>query len=660
MTALLLALGLFGCAEPVTPPVTPPVGPPATRLHWFIPDGLRADPQTFDLFRWAEEGKLPNLKALIARGASGYSIPAFPSHTPANFATLLTGSTPRVHGVADGPMRVEGRPLVMPSVGGFSSAARKTPAIWSLLERAGKHVFLLSVPGSTPPELGPGGVTVRGRWGGWGADFPPVLFESQSAERQAAMARSARLFLVGEDLTRFVAASPSEGWAAAPASMQPPLEIDLTSAGAPLHGLLVDPPDDGREGYDRLVVSRDRVTLLATLGAGEWSDWFTTSARWKDMEVATAARVEVVRLGPGSFFRVRVLFDGLNRLSTEPPEVAAVLGEELGPMVDFPDSYPAQLVYYPEDKAAFQAEAAQSLDWHVRAVDAVYRRYRPEVFIHCVYTPNQMLTSRWWMGALDPQSVHYAEVGELERATLRDEVIAMYQRIDEAIGLAVAAAGPDALVVLSSDHGAIPLNHTVRLNNLFAERGWLATTPNPTTGVPEVDWEHSRVVFLNTYHVFSDPEGLGGDWPRASGPAYDALRAEVKAALEGVRNGAEAPLGRATPWEEADTSLGLPASRVGDLVLTSELGYAWNEELTADGALFSDPLITGYKQAVDPDSTPGLWTPFIVAGPGIRAGHRIAAPIHAIDQLPTLLRAMGQPIPEGVEGHAVEEVFSAG
>ena len=443
----------------------------------------------------------------------------------------------------------------------------------------------------------------------------------------------------------------------APALRHPPIEVDLTAGGVPLHGLLVDPPGDGRVGFERLVLSRDRASTLATLGVGEWSPWVEAEASWKGVPVATRQRVEVIRLDPDGFFRVRVLFDGLNRLSTEPPEVADVLRAEVGPMVDFADSYPAQLVYYPEDKQAFAAEAAQSLEWHAAAVDAVYRRYDPDVFVHCVYTPNQLLTSRWWMGALDPASRRYAGVSETERAALWAEVQGMYRQIDDAIGRAVADAGPDTLVVLSSDHGAIPLNRWVRLNNLFAERGWLATTPDPQTGAPEVDWAHSRVVFLNTYHVYIHPDGLGGDWHRAGGPAYEALRAEVTAALGALRDGADAPVAQITPWESANATLGLPADRVGDLVLTSLAGYAWNEELTDDRALFGDPLVAGYKQAVAPDSTPGLWTPFILAGPGIRAGHRLSAPIHAIDQLPTLLRAMGQPVPAAVEGKAIEEIL---
>src|SRR3989338_2561492 len=140
-----------------------------TKLYWFIPDGMRADPEEFNIYQWAQEGKLPNIKKLMEEGSYGYSIPDFPSHTPVNFASLLTGSHPNVHGVADGPMHIEGFPLNKPSVAGFSSVAKKVSPIWTVLENAGKKVVLLSMPGSTPPELKKG-VTIRGRWGNWGSD----------------------------------------------------------------------------------------------------------------------------------------------------------------------------------------------------------------------------------------------------------------------------------------------------------------------------------------------------------------------------------------------------------------------------------------------------------------------------------------------------------
>src|SRR3989344_5271663 len=177
---------------------------PITRVYWFIPDGMRADPDVFNIYRWAEEGKLPNIKKLMERGAYGYSIPDFPSHTPTNWASLMTGAHPTVHGVSDGPMHAEGYPLDKPSVAGFASSAKRVDPIWKLLEAAGKKVALLSIPGSTPPEL-KNGITIRGRWAPWGFDTPALIFEPK--ERLAEMKSAGngfKLFYLVQKLTQFI------------------------------------------------------------------------------------------------------------------------------------------------------------------------------------------------------------------------------------------------------------------------------------------------------------------------------------------------------------------------------------------------------------------------------------------------------------------------
>src|SRR5436190_2942396 len=69
--------------------------PQPTKLYWFIPDGLRAEPDLFKLFEWAQEGYLPHIKYMMDHGAHGYSKPVFPTHTPVNFAALLSGCTPK-------------------------------------------------------------------------------------------------------------------------------------------------------------------------------------------------------------------------------------------------------------------------------------------------------------------------------------------------------------------------------------------------------------------------------------------------------------------------------------------------------------------------------------------------------------------------------------
>ena len=99
------------------------------KLYWFIPDGLRAEDEIFKIFEWANSDELPNIHQMMLKGSYGYSRPVFPSHTPTNFATLMTGEYPDVHGVADGAMRHLGFPLSTVFKGGFSSSAKLMPSI---------------------------------------------------------------------------------------------------------------------------------------------------------------------------------------------------------------------------------------------------------------------------------------------------------------------------------------------------------------------------------------------------------------------------------------------------------------------------------------------------------------------------------------------------
>jgi predicted AlkP superfamily phosphohydrolase/phosphomutase len=626
-----------------------------TKLYWFIPDGMRADPELFNIYEWAEQGELPHIKRLMKQGSYGYSIPVFPSHTPVNFATLLTGTTPKVHGVADGPMHLEGRPLDKVAIGGFSSVAKKVDPIWVTLEQNGKKVALVSMPGSTPPELEKG-ITIRGRWGGWGADFPAINFES--AQQGKLLGNSARLFYFGPQLTKFVTTQNAFGWSKLPPSYSPPLEIKLEAYGATGYGLLIDASNDGQQNYDRALFSYDKNTIIANVVEGEWSPWQPITLVWQDKNISTYVRFSPIIIEKDGFFRIRLFFDNLNEYITSPAEVASQLEYGVGQMTDFVDNFPPQLIYYQEDKKTFLQEMQHSFDWHTAAIPYILDTYKPDVVIHDVYNPNQMLTSRWWMGSIDPTSERYDDASEDERAQSWEEVKGMYKELDAMVGQILDNADENTLIVISSDHGIIPLNKAVRLNNLFAKEGLLFFTIDEKTGEPIVDWNRSKAVYLQMDNIYLNPQGLGGDYKRASGPEYEQLRNHVKQLLFNLsdENGVK-PLASATNWEDVENFLDLPQDRVGDLIIANEAGYGWSEEMAADLEVFSTPLISGYKQAVSP-SIAGMWTPFIIYGPGVKQNHSIGEPIHHIDQYPTIMKLMGIPIPNFVEGEPLEDVFS--
>jgi predicted AlkP superfamily phosphohydrolase/phosphomutase len=270
-----------------------------------------------------------------------------------------------------------------------------------------------------------------------------------------------------------------------------------------------------------------------------------------------------------------------------------------------------------------------------------------------------MLTSRWWMGYLDPASARYQEVSASERARLWAEVHWLYRKLDEIVGQMLDQAGDNTYVVVSSDHGAIPLNRQVRLNNLFAREGLLKFHGDERTGARVIDWPQTKAVYIQMQNVFVHPDGLGGNWQRASGGEYERLRARVKKLLLDLQDDQGVhPLEKIVEWEQAAREFRLMPARAGDLVIANRPGFGWTEEMTDDLKVFSVPLITGYKQAILADRVPGLWTPFLIVGPGIKKGYNLGeTPIDIVNQCPTLLHGLGVEKPAWMQGRVLREVF---
>jgi len=628
------------------------------KLYWFIPDGVRAEPDLFKIYEWAKEGKLPNIKKLMDMGTYGYSKPTFPSHTPVNFATLLTGSTPKVHGVDDGPMHAIGFPLDKIAVPGFRSTARKVPAIWKTLEDDNMKVTILSVPGSTPPEINKG-VVLRGRWGGWGADFFALNFETKGdLAQRIAQGLASRLFYFGPQLTQYLDSKPASGWTNAPKSYSQAIETAMIGWGTPIYAYIYDSTDNGKKDFDRVAFSKDKKNTFGDIVQGNWTNWEPIVLKWKvedkSTDVETDVKVALIKLDKTGFFRIRLFYNNLNKHISFPPESADMVTKAIGPMVDFTDNFPFQLGFYPEDKKIFMDESAMSFDWHTKAVSTLVDQFHPNVVIHDIYTPNQLLTSQYLMPYFDPKSSRYEASTPQQKKEASDEIFSMYKKLDNMIGEILKQAGSNTYIVFSSDHGNIPLNKYVNLNNLFAKKGWLKFTIDPKTGEPIIDWENTKVIYLKMAHIYVNPNGLAGKYERASGPAYEQLRQEVKDSLtELADESGMKPVVEITDWENAENTLNMDPNRVGDLILANAPGYGWSEDMSEDLQLFVYPSEGGYKQAVDPN-VPGMWTPFMIAGPGIKKNNFLGdEPISHIDQYPTIMKALKVKVPSFVEGKSL-------
>lgn len=160
------------------------------------------------------EGRLPALSSLRARGSFLPCRSVSPPVTFPAWCTCVTGVNPGKHGIFDFTEQVRGKYAIH----FVNSTQRRAPALWNILSDAAKRVCVLGVPGTYPPEH-VNGVMVSGFDSPVATSidrsfvYPPELFDRVRAWRFAdfqeqhisegwhAMARE-RLLAKIEDKTR--------------------------------------------------------------------------------------------------------------------------------------------------------------------------------------------------------------------------------------------------------------------------------------------------------------------------------------------------------------------------------------------------------------------------------------------------------------------------
>ena len=101
------------------------------------------------IFKWAEEGLLPNIASLMARGAYGRLISTIPPMTCPAWTSSITGVDIDKHGIYDFFLHLDMRRKKLFFA---NSRARRIRALWNMLSRAGLSTVSLNMPVTYPPE----------------------------------------------------------------------------------------------------------------------------------------------------------------------------------------------------------------------------------------------------------------------------------------------------------------------------------------------------------------------------------------------------------------------------------------------------------------------------------------------------------------------------
>lgn len=677
--------------------------------------GVKAEPQStvhkqrvvvvgFDgmypemLEKFVKEGALPNFARLMREGAFARAIPAAPADTPTNWSTIATGAYPGSHGLNSFGIHHSGDPFefdhnvmgnLHPRIA-FPEPPDQTfngeclaEYLWQQTEKLGLKSILVNFPGGWPPNL-KSGIVVNGS----GPYASPVVKLTLPQRYSTAMADA--------DAIK-IKLAPARGWRDLPRSSLPPLEAQFTDSETRITYDLLLVATSGA-AYDRVFIASQKSAAapVAVLSQGESSPWLER----KFHVTITGPQAEVF-LALAEYKRLD--FDLVGRFKFRVLELASD-GSRL--------VLERGTVYNPHDWAYPQQIADQLIDYfdaQPQAPAAPISIFSPLAMLNentttmgnGIAETTRYLTSHhdWdflWVQMHEPDGINHNELSGLdsgwsgysEKDAPRywEDFRKQYQLLDRLLGNVLdCCVDQNTLVVVVSDHGALPVRKVVRLGDYLVEAGLLTYKDSPDGKDLVVDWGRTKValgdhplgqsIWVNLKG--RDPQGI------VELADYDEVRNQVIHVLQSIRDpGTNQPVIELAAKIEDASVWGDWGPRFGDVVYFFTPGYSNDPSIHTVGpiekeALSKDrisadtswyltrrtllkPILRGAHHAYLPTARLGEFSNeaiFIAAGPDIKQGYRRPRPISLADVTPTVCYWRKIPVPANSEGGAILDIF---
>lgn len=244
---------------------------------------------------------------------------------------------------------------------------------------------------------------------------------------------------------------------------------------------------------------------------------------------------------------------------------------------------------------------------------------------------------------------------------VRDLCLNYYRQLDGIFEQMVALAGPDATVLLASDHGFGPTYEVFHVNAWLAKKGYLFWSeaasqekPEALLGVGQVarhtwmlDWMKTKAFATtptsNGIYIAVDHKGDGSGVPPSE---YLAFRARIVEEVKQVRSPEDGEPIVIHAYTRDEVFEG-PAGSLGpDITLVMR-----------DGGLVS--ILPGEEIVSQRPVVSGAHRPegiFGARGPGIKKGFD-AGELSILDITPTILYSLGMPVYRDLEGRVPTEIF---
>jgi predicted AlkP superfamily phosphohydrolase/phosphomutase len=297
-----------------------------------------------------------------------------------------------------------------------------------------------------------------------------------------------------------------------------------------------------------------------------------------------------------------------------------------------------------------------------------------------VFTAPDRMGHYMWSHHLPEELDGSPEASEIQRA-----IQAFYRRLDEQMGELIEEAGPDATVIVLSDHGMGPMfRRHVHWNDWLHRRGMIAVAsgsgqspdawllrfrlPRDRVGrllrrVPflgrsrvverarrartaRIDLDRSTAYYVRLF----DP--VGGIRVNATGAERDAL---IDRLLEEAREAPDPLTGRPVvvrAGRREEFFDGPFVSRLPEIILVMDESLGSSDRLSSYSALVTD------RPGVGDPGAHRINGVFIAAGPEIAAADGPIADASIVDVAPTLLHLAGVAVPDAMDGRVLSSILT--
>ncbi len=597
------------------------------------------------LARFRGEGMLPNFDALAREGGFAPLATSNPAQSPVAWATLATGVNPGRHGVFDflhrdpeeyrlflSITRPKGRSLTGTPV--FQSPLAASP-FWEQAAAAGVAAQVLRWPltfpagGKATVLAGLGTPDIQGGLGRY------TLYTSDAA--LAKIERRGETIVLG----------PAAGGVHATVIRGP----RTTGDGVVTLPLAISP----RAGEVALECAGSALTLKEGAFSPRLSFTFSVGLFKKVKATAQfflvrAADPLVLYLSPLGIDPADPVFP-ISSPADHAPKLAAALGafHTLGMTEDINALKDGVL-----SPAAFLASCEEAMAENEKLLAHALAAQDRGLVCAVFFTPDRIQHFFWaGLDAEHPFNKKAAGGGGILGHTQAFHALGArpirdcYARLDRLAGTVRAALGPNDLLLIVSDHGFTTYRRDFHVNRFLVREGAMALSEEVgREGFASVRWDATSAYACGFSGIYINVEGREKQGPVKPGYAVSAAGELVKKlkALEDPATGAK-PVRNA--WLRHEIYKGPHAAESPDIVLGLEPGYEFSSETALGGCpreLFADnDRPWSGTHLCDPAAVPGI----------LLANRRIAAGAPGVlDLAPTVLAALGLPVPEELEGRS--------